>query len=291
MAYDDETMALLTDEERAALEEDEEIVGDETESSDEGAGEEAGETPEEAEAGADPQPDDDVSDEPVQDDGEAVATDEPEPAAPVLIAHAPQDLDHTLTEIAQRKEALIEQFDNGELTAKEYQQQVDALARQEREIERVKFKAELAEDIHRQQQANDWAAEVKRFTGDNKVYTTNKYAWNALDQAVREIANNPENASLSGRQILEKAHSELSEAFGWGKQAEAPAAKPTVQPKQPIKHAEPPPTLGKLPAAEMNDAAGNRFAALDRLMDSDPIAYEEALGRLSASERDAYLSA
>lgn len=268
MAYDADALAQLTEEERAALEEDEEIgAPEEAEVHDE-------ETTDEVAAADDGTPGDD----------EQVAADDSHPS-PVLVANAPDDLDAQLAGLVAQKDALIEQFDNGDLTAKEYQQQVDALAKQEREIERVKFKAELAEDMQRQAQTNEWAAEVKRFTSENKVYG-NEYAWNALDQAVRKIANTPDNANLSGRQILEKAHEELSGVFGW--KQEAATSPESSKPK--IKHAAPPPTLSKMPAAEINDTDGNRYAALDRLMDTDPLGYEAALGKMSKAERDAYLA-
>ena len=282
MAYDEATLSLLTKEERAALEEDDE---NEIESNDEGVGEEARETPEENENGAGSQSDDNVSDE--SDAEVADGALEQVAPTPILVATAPDDLDAQLSALSTQKDALIEQFDSGELTAKEYQQQVDALAKQEREIERVKFKSELAEDLHRQQQANEWSAEVRRFTTENKVYG-NEYAWNALDQAVRKIANSPDNANLSGRQILEKAHEELSGVFGWKQQEAETRTEAAAKPK--IKHAAPPPTLAKMPAAEINDTDGNRYAALDRLMETDPLGYEAALGKMSKAERDAYLA-
>lgn len=270
MAYDESTLDLLTEEERAALEDDEDgdiEAGDDAAQDEEGRAEEGEESA--AEVG----------------DAAASATDEEaepeEAAAPVLVATAPDDLDTQIANLAEQKESLVEQFDNGELTAREYQKQLDELAKQEREIERVKFKAELAADMQRQAQANEWAAEVKRFTTEHAQYG-NEYAWNALDQAVRKIANAPENASLTGRQILEKAHGDLSKAFGWQERKAESAVK--------VKHAAPPPTLSKMPAAELNDTNGNRFAALDRLMDTDPLGYEAALGKMSKADRDAYLA-
>lgn len=273
MAFDKETLDLLTDEERAALEEDIEEMEDGQE---EGEEDQGGEGMEDAE-----QESEEVAEEESGEPGES------SPAAPVLIANAPDDLDSQLAALAENKSALVDQFDNGELTAREYQQQLDALAKQEREIERVQFKAQLADDMRRQSEANAWASEVNTFIGEHKVYSGNEYAWNALDQAVRKIANNPDNSALSGRQILDKAHAELSQAFGW---EEKPAESAKPEARQKIKHAAPPPTLSKMPAAEINDTDGNRFAALDRLMDSDPLGYEAALGKMSKADRDAYLA-
>lgn len=280
MVFDKETLNLLTEEERAALEEEDEneaeieqndaLESEDGEEGDEGEGSAEGAQDGEGDAESD-DPEGDVND--------------TKHVAPVLIATAPDDLDGQLAALAENKSALVDQFDNGELTAREYQQQLDALAKQEREIERVQFKAQLADDMRRQSEANAWANEVNTFIGEHKVYSGNEYAWNALDQAVRKIANNPDNSALSGRQILEKAHADLSKAFGWN---EKPEQKVESKPK--IKHAAPPPTLSKMPAAELNDTDGNRYAALDRLMESDPLGYEAALGKMSKAERDAYLA-
>ena len=155
MAFDKETLDLLTDEERAALEEDIEEMED---------GQEEGEEDQADEGMEDAEQETEVAEEEAGESGES------SPAAPVLIASAPDDLDSQLAALAENKSALVDQFDNGELTAREYQQQLDALAKQEREIERVQFKAQLADDMRRQSEANAWASEVNTFIGEHKVY-------------------------------------------------------------------------------------------------------------------------
>ena len=71
-------------------------------------------------------------------------------------------------------------------------------------------------------------------------------------------------------------------------------AKP-AEPKPGDKKVEPgkpeiPPTLAKLPAANAQETDGGAFAALDRLAESDPEAYEAAYGKLTEAEREAYLA-
>ena len=41
----------------------------------------------------------------------------------------------------------------------------------------------------------------------------------------------------------------------------------------------------------MNDTDGGRFAVLDRLAATDPIAYEDALAKMPEAERNAYMAA
>ena len=62
------------------------------------------------------------------------------------------------------------------------------------------------------------------------------------------------------------------------------------QPKHQQKALDIPPTLAKVPAAAPEDTDDGKFAALDRMADSDPQKYQETIARMSADEYDAYSS-
>lgn len=221
-------------------------------------------------------------------EAEAASADEAAAATqpPLLVAAAPADADALLAELATQKEDLATQFDDGELSAKDYRAQLDALDKQERKIELDLHTAKIAADMDAQQKRNAFLQEVSAFTKDT-AYTKSTLAWGALDAAVRAVGADPANAALTGRQILEKAHAEmlkdpvLAAAF-----TAQPAAKAEAKPPKTAI----PPTLGKVPAAEMEDTGGNRFAGLERLLETDPMAYEKAVGKLSPAELDAFLS-
>lgn len=296
--YSDELLEGLTDEERAALEEaeaedeaasdatDEEKEGDADDAKDQGgeadAGEADGGTGDGADAGGDAG----------QAAADAPATD---PAAPLLVAEAPADADTKLKEIADKKASLVEQFDNGDITAKEYQTQLDALSKQEREIELKMHEAQIAQKLAEQQRVNQWLTQVKEFTTrDYPEYGKSKFLWIALDTAVKEVGSDPANAELSGAEILRKAHervvADLGDAvFKSRATADKPAAKAEGKPLKGSK-ATPPPTLAKVPAAEHNDVENGKYAVLDRLAETDPLAFEERLMKMSEAERDAYLA-
>jgi hypothetical protein len=126
--------------------------------------------------------------------------------------------------------------------------------------------------------------------GEHPEYSKSKVMYSALDSLVKEIAVAPENAELSGEEILAKAHEQVQEALGvFGvvkqQQEQSPQQKPLAK-KKPVV----PPTLGKIPAAEGNDTSGGKFAVLDRMADTDPIRFESELGKLSESERERYLA-
>ena len=272
----------LTDEERAALEEDID-EGDEDETSiDDGADSDA-------DAGDDADAGETVA--AAADDTVQAAADAAEPAAatssPILVVDAPADADAKLKDIATAKDALISQFDDGDITAKEYQQQLDALAKQEREIERAVERSALAAEMEQQRLKNEWAATVNAFIEINDVYnpTTNPRMYRALDQEVRDVAGSPEAKTMTGAQILAKAHENLAQAFGFEAKKEAPAGKVRRVPKPGL-----PPSLDKVPAAEMLDVTSGKYGALDRLASTNPLAYEEALMKMSDRERDEYLA-
>ncbi|WBF05203.1 hypothetical protein [Burkholderia phage CSP3] len=221
------------------------------------------------------------------------------PIVPLLVAEAPADAEAKLKEIGDKKAELVEQFDNGDITAKEYQTQLDALGKQERDLERAIDKAKLAADLKQQQEMSLWLGEVNEFTHKaHPEYSKSKSRWMALDTFVKEIGSDPANANMTGPQILAKAHEMVVADLG---EAPAPVAdaggkdggKKDEKDGKPLKGSkiEPPPTLAKVPAAENQDVDGGRWAALDRLADTDPLELEEKLMKMSAADRDAYLAA
>lgn len=281
----------LTDEERAALQEEE--VGAEaeaaTETETETAEEAAPATEEAAEAAALAEPAAEA--EPAQ-EATPTAEAEPEPAAPaaqpILVAQVPQDAEARLAEIATQKEELLTKFDDGEITGREFQKQLDVLAKAEREIEFDVREAKLAEKLENQRLANDWNATCSAFVERNPAYKEMPWLYRELDAKVREIASKPETVNWPGQKFLDEAHKQLKEQYKFP-DSTTPAAKPPVQ--APAKDRNLPPNLAKVPAADIEDTGGNRFAVLDRMASQDPLAYEEALARMPDAERNAYLSA
>lgn len=268
--YTDEQLADLTDAEREAILEDDgqPDIGttdqlptdDELDTQDDDAGNDAND-------------DDDAGDD------SAPAAD-----VPPLEAQLPEDYEQRLTTLAEQKDALVAQFDDGEIGAREYQKQLDALNKQERELERIKDRAELAEDMRKQQEKREWLKDVNTFLSENPEYTENQMRYKVLDQTVREIA--AAEPTLSGQEILARAHEQIQTAFG-------AATKGRTTPKSADKHSNPrdnaPPTLARIPAAEASGTENSKFAMLDRIQSIDPVRYERELSKLSDSDREAYL--
>lgn len=225
----------------------------------------------------------------LQQEADAKKANEQEPAAalppPILDVPAMEDAPAKLAEITTKKDALATLFDDGELAAKDYQTQLDALNREEREIERAVERAEIANTMRVQQARNQFLADVEDFTKDTP-YKQSAAAWTALDAAVKMIGQQAESATLTGKQILAKAHAEVMKdpvfAAAFSKAPAKPAGnKPATD--------NLPPNLGRMPAAELTDTEGNRFAALDRLRETNPIEYEKQVGKLNAADLEAFL--
>lgn len=299
MSYTEEELAGLTDEEREALLGAEDDTTTTMEESLEGAGN--GEQDGEADKGDDKAGANDAGkgaadagnggadDAAGADTGaDAGATIDAGKPAPLLVAEAPADADAKLAAIGEKKNTLIAQFEDGDITAKEYQTELDKLAKEERTIERAVDKAQIAAEMTQQQETNAWLAQAQDFvTNKHPEYSKSQVRHMALDNFVKEIGRNPANASMTGAQILAEAHKRVVEDLG-----EAPAKKAAADASKPLKgsQAEPPKTLAKVPAAQGNDVDDGRWALLDRLASTDPEALEEKLMKLSEADRDAYLS-
>lgn len=278
----------LTEEERAALADDD--GGDTTASTTDGDAE--------AEAAAAQGADNEQTQEAATaaaeqskaDDTATTAEGEPEAQsqqAPILVASPVEEANARLVDIQSEKNILLDKFDNGDITAREYQTQVDALAKEERKLEFQIHEAELAGKLENQRLQNEWVSTCDKFMDDNPIYKENARLWKALDTEVRELANDPKTANWSGQKFLDEAHKNLTAAFNL---PQAKSAGKDTSKKQADAKRELPPNLSKVPSAEIEDTSGGRFAVLDRLANTDPIAYEEALNKMPQAERDAYLA-
>ena len=212
-------------------------------------------------------------------DEPAAVEDQPQPQ-PILVAQVSEGAEARLTEIATAKDALLEKFDSGDLTAREYQKELDGLNKQEREVEYELREAKLAEKLNTQRQQNEWVQTCNAFVAENAIYKDNPRLYRALDAEVRELAAKEETKNWSGQRFLQEAHKNLQQAFGF-----KDTAKPQAKPERNL-----PPNLAKVPAADVEDTSGNRFAVLDRMSNTDPLGFEEALSKMSQADRDAYLA-
>jgi len=202
---------------------------------------------------------------------------------------APEDVEAKLAEIGTKRDALAEKFDNGDITAKEYQADLVKLDDERLDIKLAVKQAEMAEDMRRGQWLN---REVPAFLDANPAYRDNPTLHAMLDAQVRhlQVKAMDEGGDALDPAILVEAHKAISVAIQSLTGVEAPKPEPKpAEPKTYPKRPPPPPTLAKVPSADATETDG-AFASLDRLADANPQAFEDAMAKLPEAERERYLT-
>ncbi|PHV09853.1 hypothetical protein [Chitinimonas sp. BJB300] len=220
----------------------------------------------------------------------------PQPVQPVQydVPAVPEDAEQQLADILAQKKALTTQLENYEVDAATYQSQLDVLNDKALDLRLAIRDADNARALNAQNEQAAWAQTCDAFLTANKAtYADNPDMTALLNQAVIQVANDPENAGLNGWQMLEKAHATtLQEAQAqfnrmarlFNPDAVKAQADPAVKQKAPAKRPVMPPTIGGLPSAGNIDT-GDEFSALDKL---DGTALEEAIGRMSERQLELY---
>jgi len=294
--YTNDELELLTEEERAGLIEEQgapEEVKTDTEAGKEPAVEAAAEPAPEA-APAEPEK---VEEAPVAEAAPDEPKTEAQPKTAVPNWTVPADTDAKLQALDAKETEVETKFQAGEVTNAEYREQVRAIDKERRAIEGAKLKAEIAAET----KAAVWAQQtVSTFLEAHPIYGQNETLFAALDIEVRKLQASA--ADPFSPSILTKAHAKVQAAFsaiGGPKEApavEKPKADTKPAPKAPEKQIEVkprdpvPPSLAKVPAAEVESTDGGKFAYLDRLQASDYEAFEAALSKLSPADHNAYLA-
>lgn len=221
----------------------------------------------------------------------AATTEEPAPAKvvqPVLVAQVPEGTVERLAAIGDEKKAITAKFDDGDLTASEMNAELEALNKEERKLERVIDRAEIATDLENQRITNERTNEINTFLSDVKIPNDPKnLRFQTLNQAVIQVASDPANAALGATAIMKKAYDYCVEE---GVLPPKTLKSDPIPPKTPVvpKPLNAPPTLGNLPASDVSTTEENRFAHLNRM---GPDAREAAFAKMSPADQDAYLAA
>jgi len=276
----EEDLAMLTEEERAGLldDEDEGTDGDDQNDDDAGTG---------ADGKADDKGDDSQdagTDSNTQGDGEL---DDPiiKPT-PLFKAELPADIEAKRTALDTQEDDLVKKFDEGDITFAEYNKELRSLNRERADLDRAELKAELAQEAQQSQVEQTWQTTANTFVAEHPLISKNETTWSSFDAIVRRVtAETMQKGEQPGRRDLEKAYKQWTEDLGI-----SDAGTQKLQPKQKKQNVVPP-NLGKAPAATANDTDDGKFAHLDRLAESDPLAFEAALAKMSDAQRDEYMQA
>lgn len=292
---DQSILDAMTEEERAALLDDDDsddaivvMPGDEGADDDDEDGEGAADDGDDkADKKAEPGADNNQS---ADDNLAAEAAEENEQAKPLFRAEVPADIADKYAAIDTKEEELIAKFEDGDMTTREYNAELRKLNKERNDLEWLERKAELSQETAQQQLEDTWLTTVKAFLPDHPAISENEENWNSFDQVLRTVTAVRINAGQAyGKAELERAYKIWADERGI--EVKAPAAKASAAKAPAAKDEqkkELPPTLAKVPAASNEDTDDGKYAALERLADKDPQAYQEAIAKMSAAEYEAY---
>lgn len=105
------------------------------------------------------------------------------------------------------QDELLTRFGDGDITAREYQKQLNDLSRQERKIEFEQHEAKLAQKMEQQRLQNDWTATCNAFIERNRDLQGQPQAPQGAGQLkCGMLAGKPETANWTGQRFLDEAH-------------------------------------------------------------------------------------
>lgn len=187
-----------------------------------------------------------------------------------------------LAELESEIDKLSNQFDEGDITSKEYREQLNKLQTELRDIEKRSLIEQAKAEAAAQSANAAWEKAQADFfrQPENKRFSEDENLLLALNNQVMKLARG-EMANASGPEILARARANVAKSFGFAD---------TTPPKddkggRPSRPARPnmPPDIGGLPAAAAERPQDGKFAYLDRL---SGMAFEEAVAKLSKAEEE-----
>jgi hypothetical protein len=191
-----------------------------------------------------------------------------------------------LSELESEIDALSNKFDEGDLTSKEYREQLNKLQTELREIEKKTLLDQAKSEAAAERAKADWEKAQADFfrQPENKRFSEDENLLLALNNQVVKLAKG-EMANATGPEILAKARANVAKSFGI---TETPAAKEDKGGK-PARPARPKalPDIGGMPAAAAERPQDGKFAYLDKLSGE---ALEDAVDKLSKAEQEEWES-
>lgn len=219
---------------------------------------------------------------------EQLEADAAEPQAPttprprgVIDAALPEDYDKRVEANEQAQAELDKKYDDGDISHTEWRAELRRLDRESRDLEKLKDRAELAQESSQQALMAHWQGLIQPFLGKHPELGEDQVSMDGFD-AYLKATTGPvmEKGGTPGQAEIDKAYTMWCKRFNFTPVGEQQAAAPAGK-----KQVNVPPTLGGVPVAAGNAVEDGKWAAIDRL---EGTAYEEAIAKLSPAEYDAY---
>lgn len=224
-------------------------------------------------------------------------------------AQLPADFNDRLAALDTRAAELKQKFRDGEIEFDDFDAQREELFRERSELNSLRTKAEISEEMRSQSAEHQWGQAVNGFIdwasklpedGGRIDYSKDSEKAADLDSFVKTLAANPANESKDMRWFLEQAHKRVLALHDLApaKAAPAPAPTPTGNDKQEredkLKQAKQdrkpntenlPPSIANVPGGDGPGDVGSEFADLDNLSGDQ---LEAAIRKMSPEQRERF---
>lgn len=197
----------------------------------------------------------------------------------VVNATLPDDFDQKVAANEKAQDDLEARYENGDISFAEYRKEQRGLDKESRELERIKDRAELAQESSQEALITHWRGIIDPFTKAHPELSASPQAMQEFDNLLK-VTTGPvmQAGGMPGQAEVDKAYRMW--CVSNGVEPPAPSAKPAASTKQPVKV---PPVLGGLPASTATSVEDGKLAAISRL---EGVAYEEALAKLTPAEQE-----
>lgn len=305
--YDrDAALANLTDEERAAIEDGDVDPADQQAGANDKADDDEGDDLD-VDAGAEEDGDDDNDDDGTggadaagkeaetgdHEAGGALSDDDAlddngEADAASYQAQLPDGYNDKLKALDDGEAELSRKFRAGEIEADDFLTETKRLSSERTALDRAATKAEIAREMAEQNSAQTWQRKVRALMRDAKADDGIDYErpllGAALDKAIKDLAAKDEHADKSMSWFLKEAHKQVKSELGIEKRTKSDDPQKTRK----LDTSKLPASLANVPGSDGPGDVGDEFADIDKL---DGLAYEQALARMTAGQRERYLAA
>jgi hypothetical protein len=244
-------------------------------------------------------------------DAEADDTDPPQTRSqpiPRYDSKLPEDFDAQVISLADKEAELKRQFKAGELEFDDFDVARAALQSERELLTIARTKAEISQEMNAQTAEQLWTHAVNQFMDSTARlseaaggidYRKDTEKWSDLDGFVRSLAARSEHAHQSMDWFLEEAHKRVLALHGMSAAKTSASessseAKPALKAmnRNPIDRKPPldiaPKTLAMVPGGEGPGDVDGEFADVLAL---EGLAYEQAIARMSPTERERFLRA
>jgi len=206
-------------------------------------------------------------------------------------ARLPDDFSDRVEALASAEASAWSEFNDGKLDQTELQSKLSAIANDRVELNALKIKADISQEMSAQSSQQLWLATVQRSMNDFAKpenggidYRKDEAKAADLDQFVKLLANNNANANKPMEWFLTEAHRRVQALYGIAPALKKETIADATERRKPVV-SNAPKTLAHVPGSDGPGDIGSEFADIDNLAGD---ALEDAIRRMSPEQRERF---